>query len=1141
MFPKAKIVVFPIRINVDYCRNMEILIEISYQYFPNTIMKKIIYANGVKIMHKNATQVFTELITDFINTQLKGKKKALIFFQGFPSSFYKALLKADIKRFADSAVGTESGYIDYSQIDPSKLLQNYLGCQGLSWGYYEELIAITDILNDLTIFNGEVIVVKNNLFDIYYPIDIPVEIIAASQIFETDSVNNGDSKLQNYYSDFKIVNDTGFYSYVNKHYEIDTNKDIKEINFYSKNITSIATTTLPEIFISTLDLEAIKLELQKGNLSDTCYLVNKLDAQPMKDIQSLNTLGSRYNVIFKSKNISRDIEDGKKLKHMSDFRKYWGKDANYWDLKIYSDPSLSSDTIDISQGSLISDIINQCENAMSPPKNYSDVIITAPTGAGKSLFFQVPGIYLHNRYNALTLVITPLIALMKDQVLELQLKRIDFSTYINSEISFEERQSRLDGIKTGRYSIVYLSPELLLANDIRNIIGDRNLALVVVDEAHLVTSWGRDFRVDYWFLGDYMEKIRRVHYYQPKNTDALHFPILCLTATAVFSGRDDVVGDLQNSLHLNCSAEHLYVGYVRRDNISFNIRQTSKKRNTKKEDKVNRTCQRIQQFCEEKNKAIVYFPYVSQIEDVHKEICSHYPQWKKYVEQYSGSMDKFEKNDAYHNFRDNRVSTMLATKAFGMGINIPDVDIVYHFAPTGTLADYVQEIGRAARKLDKGYAMTDYMPNDMNYARTLWGLSGLRHYQIKAMMKKLYSLYSAQKHRNLLISPDVFSYLFDARSVDGKVKSGLMLLSADLLEKYHFRVITLRPKSIFSKHYIHVPKEVEDEFLNEFNKYCVLMNDDKPRIIPGQGNRSEVTVYNANKIYEIDLSEVWENEFDDLTFAKFKFHFFSGDLFSFGPDKITPRMKLVIHYDNDYEIIKEEMLKVVAAVQKTVTTIHHVYGGREFTFEDFRKTFVENYHKKMRREYITMLLDLFCYEGVYFEEIPVEQWKFINKTKSQGENELYNENKYCIRTQKYNFIEQNLKRYLVQCQPNTIDGNTFSTYLKIPKGNGKYSEYQLLASLLELFNLATYEVVGGRNPQIFVRINDPLKLKRIAESDREYRNGLLVDIGEKHKRAAQIVDRFLNIEMNDADRWSLIQSYFLGYDEEVDSILGIKG
>ena len=358
-------------------------------------------------------------------------------------------------------------------------------------------------------------------------------------------------------------------------------------------------------------------------------------------------------------------------------------------------------------------------------RNYSDIIITAPTGTGKSIFFQIPAIYLHEEYSLLTIVISPLIALMNDQVNEIKERGISFSTYINSEITFEERQERIAGIKDGKYSIIYLSPELLLANDIKNIIGDRKIGLFVVDEAHLVTSWGRDFRVDYWFLGDYIEKLRRGNRFN-NNTDSMQFPVLCLTATAVFGGTDDVVGDLQKSLNLACSYDNIYFGSVRRDNcdhsIEFDINVVGeRKSNTNKEDKINQTCKRIINLIESNKKTIVYFPYISQIEDVYKKVVELKPEYANYIERYSGSgMDKFEKNESYTRFKERDLSIMLSTKAFGMGINIPDVEVVYHYAPTGTLADYVQEIGRAARKIPKGYAVTDYLKNDMNYAKVLW-------------------------------------------------------------------------------------------------------------------------------------------------------------------------------------------------------------------------------------------------------------------------------------------------------------------------------------------------------------------------------------------------------------------------------------
>ena len=926
-----------------------------------------------------------------------------------------------------------------------------------------------------------------------------------------------------------------FFSYVNKHYPIDIGIDVVEVSFYTAEpVAQYVTDALPQITITHHDLPMLKYELLKGNLQNTTYVIKCLHNELIDIVKCLNSFARHFNVYFELDKQPTKPDHSPSTKYLNILKKYWGQEAEFYDRLFYKEPAYDNQTHALSQGSIVFNIAEQCKMSITSNK-YSDLIVTAPTGAGKSLFFQIPAIFLHENYKALTLVICPLVALMNDQIKELHEKGVGFATFINSELSYEVRQERLDGIISGQYSIVYLSPELLLAYDLRSLFGDRKIGLFVVDEAHLVTSWGRDFRVDYWFLGDYLERTRR----GGKHADAHAFPVLCLTATAVFGGRDDVVEDLQRSLHLNCSAEQLYIGYVKRDNIHFKINIPGvRERRTTKEEKIFLTCKQISRFVEDKEKSIIYFPYVSQIDDVQNELNANYPQTCGLVERYSGSgMGSLDKNESYTNFRNSDALIMLATKAFGMGVNIPDVVNVYHFAPTGTLADYVQEIGRAARKLDDGYALTDYLYNDMRYAKILWGLSGLRHYQIAAIMKKLYDMYITKKSRNLIFSPDAFSYLFDANSIDMKVKSGLMLLSADLLEKYHFRVINVRPKSLLAFHYIVVPCDVEREFLNEYGEYCKIMTDDRPRITPAYGRNTTVTTTNAGNIYEIDLGQIWENKFDTLTFAQFKYYFFTGNLFSFGAEKVLPRIKLTVNYDKGYDFASEKLLKLTAALQKTFNTVHRKYGGRQFTFNDFSETIQNFYGEKIRREYLMLLLDVFCYETTDIYEIPNEQWKFIERRKDVANGE-YASYMYSIRTSKHGFIEKNIMRYLKMAEPNADDA-MFTSYLSIPKKNGKYSEYQLVASLLEMFGWATYDLIGGRNPQIFVRINDPLKLKRFSESGQEYRNRILSTISERHNRAADLVDKFMHSDPNDDFRWSIIENYFLGFDDVVDKQLGI--
>ncbi|HHT89924.1 MAG: helicase-related protein [Bacillota bacterium] len=1083
------------------------------------------------------TDVYSEMLSTFFRSRITAES-SIVFFQGFSADFYATLSAGPVKHFRGLRFDS---LIDPATIDSGQLVQSFISSSGCVWGFYEELVALANELVNFGIGNKKVYVVKNNLYDTFFPLPVSCDRTTLYQLYGNDSADIEGHNLTTFYSDYKEIDGVDYFAYVNKHYPIDITVKAVEMQFFEPIVSNaLFEKTMRHIPVTVGELPALKIELCEGHLAKAHYFVKTHNDDLQPEIEALNSLAVHFGSVFSLDQAARSQDQEYANAHVDLLKTYWGHEAEFYSRLFYKEPAYHNETYELSQGVLVSNVISQCEKALeSSCGEYSDVIITAPTGAGKSLFFQLPGIYLHERHNALTIVVCPLLALMKDQIQELHERGIHFATYINSEISYEQRQERLNGIADGQYSIVYLSPELLLSYDLNSLIGDRTIGLFVIDEAHLVTSWGRDFRVDYWFLGDYLERVRRGSYFG-QGKKARPFPVLCLTATAVYGGRDDVLQDLQRSLNLNCSAENVFVGYVKRDNIGFHINVLNRTpQKSEKEVKVTRTCQRIEQFISNQEKTIVYFPYVSQIQDVRRELTANYPQTNEFVHQYSGSgMHSAEKNEAYNNFREGDASVMLATKAFGMGINIPDVVNVYHFAPTGTLADYVQEIGRAARKTDRGNAIVDYLPNDMRYAKTLWGLSGLRHYQIKAIMKKLYDLYQTKQSRHLLFSSDTFSHLFEPKDLDMKVKSGLMLLSADLLETYHFRVINVRPKNLFSSHYIVVPNDVEALFMQEYGAYCTRMIDDKPKVTPGYGYQSTVVTTNMGNVFEIDLARVWEEKFEELTFAKFKYHFFNGGLFTFGADRVVPRIKLIITYDQGYESSAHNLLEVAKALQKAFGDLRRAYGGKQFDFSAFANAFRGHYPKKIRREYLSLLLDVFCYEGTDIYEIPTAQWKFIERRKGES-NRNYAENVYCMRTAKFGYIERNIQRYMRMAAPNDASGNRFITYLCVPKRGQTYSEYQLVACLLELFGFATYDLVGGRNPQIFVRINDPLKLARISSAKSEYRNRFLTDIEQRHKRAAAIVDSFMTAKLDDQARWSLIENYFLGFDNLVDSQLGV--
>lgn len=225
---------------------------------------------------------------------------------------------------------------------------------------------------------------------------------------------------------------------------------------------------------------------------------------------------------------------------------------------------------------------------------------------------------------------------------------------------------------------------------------------------------------------------------------------------------------------------------------------------------------------------------------------------------------------------------MICTKAFGMGVDVPDIVQVYHYAPTGNLADYVQEIGRCARDKNlRGTAVEEYLPGDLSQLKRLHGMGELRQFQLREMLHKLYWMYSQKKHRNLLVSPDAFSYLFDSGEVENRVKTGLLLLAKDLEEAYGFPVLVVRPKAMFTTCYANVPEEIEEEFLAKYGDFVKNLYDNTVTV-----NRSfsplasDVVVRNSGSIYEIRMGDLWEKYFSDMTFGMFKAKFFKGELFA---------------------------------------------------------------------------------------------------------------------------------------------------------------------------------------------------------------------------------------------------------------------
>lgn len=268
------------------------------------------------------------------------------------------------------------------------------------------------------------------------------------------------------------------------------------------------------------------------------------------------------NVTFEHRDAYTDI-----------LKKYWGHEM-FRSFEVYDLNRLEEGektTVPVSQEQIISDLVQQAENCADSENECRDVFVTAPTGAGKSVIFQVPAIYLAEKYNLLTIVVSPLIGLMNDQISKLEKINYKGAKTINSDISPIVKEEILQNVADGNLHILYLSPESLLArSSVEQLIGDRTIGMIVIDEAHIVTTWGKQFRPDYWYLGEHIRKLRSNQIKKKGRS----FVIGTFTATAIYHGIEDMYEETKESLHMIDPIT--YFGYVKRSDINIVI-DTSKK------------------------------------------------------------------------------------------------------------------------------------------------------------------------------------------------------------------------------------------------------------------------------------------------------------------------------------------------------------------------------------------------------------------------------------------------------------------------------------------------------------------------------------------------------------------------------------
>ncbi len=321
---------------------------------------------------------------------------------------------------------------------------------------------------------------------------------------------------------------------------------------------------------------------------------------------------------------------------------------------------------------------NLQEMAVDAALKNKSFITVLPTGGGKSLTYQLPALLRGETTRSLTVVISPLQSLMKDQVDNLDDKQITNSATINGMLDPIERGKVIENVKEGLISILYIAPESLRSRTIEKLLLSRDIARFVIDEAHCFSSWGHNFRVDYLYIGEFIKMI------QEKKQNNKFIPVSCFTATA----KPDVIEDIESYFKdkLNITMDKI-VTSSRRKNLKFKVYKLDSEESKYKQLRLlleQRVCP-----------TIIYASRTRTVSDLHARLEDD----GYTVAKFHGKMDKDEKISQQDSFmKENTANIMVATNAFGMGIDKDNIEMIIHYDISDSLENYVQESGRAARQ-----------------------------------------------------------------------------------------------------------------------------------------------------------------------------------------------------------------------------------------------------------------------------------------------------------------------------------------------------------------------------------------------------------------------------------------------------------
>lgn len=1064
----------------------------------------------------------------------------LYIYKGFDSEF---LSKIDYIPLISGDVVEKN---NFNMIDINKIAMDIISKaneDGKYWMTYEEYQAGLNALSYVS--DKEITILKNNIYPDIYPLysDIDDNLYQEylDNIDEEIKITNVSDKFKNFkkfYNSLEKVGNSFYITYYNDEYNDYKIKNVKD--YYDNNIVigDIIEGQIIDFEVTISDdmfnyIECLKTIKEKNYkvIGIKEIISNDASTRIKNSLLSYATLNgiSVYNINSFAERPCKIREEINGIANELLIPNVYIPNT----LDFYKNPYYSDELEHLNQSDIIEMIITEAEKAYNGEK-YRDIFMTAPTGAGKSLIYQIPSLYLTRKYKKLVLVIEPLKGLMSDQRSKFKEKGYTNVEYLNSDVATPaERQAIVNKVMSGEVDILYVSPETLISRSIYSLIGEREIGLLIIDEAHIVTTWGVGFRPDYWYLGKYINDLRKKTNYKGQENKKFDFPIFACTATAVIGGKDDTVSETISSLYMK-NNPIIKVGPTRRDDISFEINYIGKKTKDEYEkEKSDILGQRINKWIDNKEKTIIYTPYKSIASKMYeaKDIYKNFDVFKDDVGIYTGGKQFYDidKDTFMNNFKDSNINVMYATKAFGMGIDIKDIKNVYHYAITGGLSDYVQEVGRAARdKNINGIAMMDYFDNDSDYTNQLYGMSQIQQYHIKGCLRIIFETFRKQfpkaGYGKFLISPTVFSSVFGSKKddIDNKLKIVLLMLEKDFIDTFGTPVMTSRPSSMFTTGYVSFSSTHEDEILN--GKYGKYFREVSEKIDLGSSRSWVGTSTSPGKIYEINLEGIWNDYYQTYSFQQFKYYYFQNNNHVSSPFSndsyvtIVPEIRNYL-YDQIKVTVSSNTVKLNKIYDKASEEIDFIcsklaeFDQHRFTEQDFAEKLKEKYNTSLAETIANAFLDIISSTGKvlasYREQVYVRNGLMENEAKK-----MLSSSPLMVSLRNINDVE-------------------YSTY--ITASNSKDINALKLLSLLDL---VTYDVEGGKDAKVFIIIHAPDKLRNIVEERIPYRNSYVETAREKHYRDVKLINYFVKELHDDKQRWDFIQDYFRGVDVEkiIDNI-----